>query len=82
MVRECFIENIHGMTSLKGNGNFRSQHFPAGPVYHSRLIDKTLGHRNICRIQSPHLVRLVDVHAAQQIRVDGVAGMLLVFSFW
>ncbi|SDP54657.1 hypothetical protein SAMN05660330_03132 [Desulforhopalus singaporensis] len=80
MVHECFIENIHCMTGLKGNGNLRSQNFPAGPVHNRRQIEPlAIGIYVVPR--APHLVRLVDVHTAQQVSIDGVAGMFLA-RFW
>jgi hypothetical protein len=51
------------------------QHATAEPVEHDSQVDVATRHRDIGDVHRPHLVRPRDVHAAQQIRIDLVAGL-------
>jgi hypothetical protein len=51
------------------------QHAAAEPIEHDRQIDKATRHRDVRDVHRPHLVRPRDLDAAQQIRIDLVAGL-------
>src|ERR1700716_3387092 len=43
------------------------------PVEHNGQINEATSHRNIRDVHRPHLIRLRDLHSAQQIRIDLVS---------
>src|SRR3546814_3026894 len=45
---------------------------PAEPVDHRRQVHEAAGHRNVGDVHRPSLVRPIDRHPAQQVRVDPV----------
>ena len=53
------------------------QHATAEPVEHNGQIDEAACHRDVGDVHRPHLVRPDDLHPAQQIRIDLVAGLRL-----
>src|SRR5713226_8733165 len=50
------------------------QNTPSRPVEHGGEIDEAALHRDVGYVHGPDLVRTRDLHAAQQIRIDLVAG--------
>src|SRR6202023_666608 len=53
------------------------QHATAEPIEHNGQIDETALHRDVGDVHRPHLVRLRDLDAAQQIRIDLVPWLWL-----
>jgi hypothetical protein len=53
------------------------QHAAAEPVEHHGQVDEATRHRDVSDVHRPHLVRPRDLHPAQQVRVDLVAGLRL-----
>jgi len=55
-------------------GEFPAEHETAEPIHHGDQVEKPTMHRNVRNIGAPDLVGPFDGNAAQQIRVDLVAG--------
>jgi hypothetical protein len=53
------------------------QHSSGRPIDDRDQVQKSLPHRYVGYVSGPHLVRPVDRHAAQKVRVDLVPGMPL-----
>ena len=77
VVRERLLEHIDRMTGLQRDGDLLGQYLAAGPVYNGREVDEPFSHRDVGRIQCPHLVRLVAGEPAQQVGSISCPGYFL-----
>ena len=77
MASERLLQHIDDVTGLQRDGDLRGQRLAAGPIYDGGQGYKPFGHRNIRRIQCPHLVGLVDGKSAQQVGINFMAGVFL-----
>ena len=64
------LHDLDRMAGLQGRRHLMREHSAAGHVDCGRQINKAFRHRNVSRIQCPHLIGLGDADVAQQLRID------------
>ena len=67
---EGLLDDLSGVTGLQRDGYLVREHAAAGDIHHGGEVDEAARHRNVGRIQRPHLVRVGDGQPAQQIRIN------------
>jgi hypothetical protein len=70
MPGERFVQRLDAERRLHGDRQSPGQNPAAEPVDHRGEIDEAAGHGHVGDIHGPDLVRMVDAHAAEQVRVD------------
>ena len=73
MLGERFLDRLEAKPDLHRDRQPPGQNPAAEPVDHGAEIDEAARHRDVGDVHRPHLVRPLDRHRAQQIRVDLVA---------
>src|ERR1700733_1783056 len=68
------VQRGQAEAGLHGVGKFPTEHEAAEPIHYRNQIQKATMHRKVGNIGAPDLVGSFDRNAAQQVRVDLVAG--------
>src|SRR5579863_7187279 len=69
-----FFQCLDAQASLHGDRQLPGQHAAAEPVHHRGQIDEAARHGDVGNVHGPDLVGPCDGQAAQQIRIDAMAG--------
>jgi len=70
VVPKGLFQHIHGMTGSQRDGDLGGQDFATGPIDYGSQVRKAFTHRDICRVQGPHLISPINGDAAQQVRIN------------
>jgi hypothetical protein len=74
VTRQSVLQRLDAECRFHGNRQPPRQHPATEPVEHHSQIDEAMRHRDVADVHRPHLVRPLDRQAAQQVRIDLVAG--------
>ncbi len=67
---ERHFQRLDGVRGFQRDGDPMRENLAIGPVHHRRQIHEAARHRNVRRIEGEHLIGVLDLHAAQQVRPD------------
>src|SRR5271165_4125945 len=70
-----FLECVNAELNVHRVRYTPRQHLAGRPVHHRNQIEEAAPHRYIRDVRTQHLIRTIDHHLPQQIRVDLVLGM-------
>ena len=70
VAQERLLNHLFGMAGLQRDCHLVRQHLAAGHIHHRRQVHEAPFHRNVGRIEGPHLVGAGDGQLAQQVGVD------------
>ncbi len=72
---ERLLQAVHAEAAVQRVRDPPRQHLARVPVDHGHQVDETARQTHVGDVGGPDLVRMVDLHAAQQIGIDLVPGM-------